>query len=73
MIGPGKYDDVCTLARQLAGAKGCIVIIRDGKNGDGFSAQLSLGDLQALPSVLRSIAGQIERDESDVPRGVNLD
>jgi len=45
MLGPGKYDDVCTTARQMAGAEVALVVIINGKQGSGFSMQ---GDAHAL-------------------------
>lgn len=38
-IGPGKYDDICTVARESAKASAAIVIILDGVSGSGFSCQ----------------------------------
>ncbi len=62
--GPGKYDDICTQARVSAQADGAIVIIVGGKKGNGFSAQLSQESLARVPSVLRSVADQIEQSEN---------
>lgn len=59
-IGPGKYDDLCTEARTKAGAEGALLLIVNGARGSGFSAQLSLELTLTLPSILRSIANQIE-------------
>jgi len=63
-VGPGKYDDLCTFVREQAQAQGAIIIIRGGKGGDGFSAQLSLEDLLVLPNILRVMANEIEADQS---------
>jgi hypothetical protein len=60
-LGPGKYDDLCTKAREEAGAAGCILIIFDGKSGHGFSAQLPPGVLPFAPILLRDVADQIEK------------
>lgn len=60
--GPGKYDELCTMARELSQARGCFVVIIGGNRGDGFSGQLT-GDLVAtvdVPALLRSMADQIE-------------
>lgn len=39
MKGPGKYDQLCTMVREEAGAEGgAIVIIFDGNQGSGFMA-----------------------------------
>lgn len=62
MIGPGKYDDLCTKAREDAKARGAILIIIDGERGAGFSCQADLAVLCGLPAALRSLANQIEGD-----------
>jgi hypothetical protein len=62
MIGPGKYDDLCTEAREAAEAEGAILIILGGNKGPGFSAQLPMTvDLRIVAALLREVAGQIER------------
>jgi hypothetical protein len=38
-IGPGKYDYICTMAREAAQAQAAMVIIFDGTQGSGFSIQ----------------------------------
>lgn len=63
MLGPGKYDEACTKARELTKAEGAVLIIYNGEFGHGFSAQLTIPAVSALPKVLRQIADQIERDE----------
>lgn len=67
MIGPGKYDGACTVARQLCGAQGAVLIILDG-NGGGFSAQLTAEQQPALPMVLRQVADQIEADSLGIKK-----
>ena len=62
MIGPGKYDDVTTLVREQTQAQGVIVIVISGQHGSGFSVQAPLGVQIALPTLLRSLAAQIESD-----------
>lgn len=61
MLGPGKYDDVLTTARERTGGS-CILIVIDGKQGSGFACQTDLMALQRLPQMLRHIADQIEKD-----------
>ncbi len=63
--GPGKYDDVCTLAREEANAEGAILIIINGDKGTGFSSQATLAQTQQLPSILRSMAAEIERNAAN--------
>lgn len=67
MIGPGKYDDLCTLVRKSANAAGAVVIILDGKIGDGFACQGPLILTRALPGILRDVANQIEEDAKNEP------
>jgi hypothetical protein len=64
MIGPGKYDDLCTLVRQRAGigredGGGVIVIVLGGKRGNGFSCQADLMTTLTLPDLLEDIARQM--------------
>ena len=57
--GPGIYDNLCTTVRLTTQARGVIVIIIDGSQGSGFSAQLA-PELQAgLPDVLEATAQQM--------------
>jgi hypothetical protein len=62
MQGPGKYDDLATMVREQAKAKGVIVIVFGGDKGAGFSVQGDLETMLALPKILRSTADQIEQD-----------
>ena len=64
-IGPGKYDDVCTLAREAAGAEVACVIILNGNKGSGFSMQ---GDEKAIlghldvARLLEAVAATLRKD-----------
>lgn len=62
MLGPGKYDEICTKAREDAKADSCILIVHNGINGSGFSTQATLPFLLTLPNILRHLADQIEMD-----------
>lgn len=63
MIGPGKYDDVATAAREATGARdGVLMLVFSGRLGHGFSAQLSPEALERVPKILREVADQVERD-----------
>jgi hypothetical protein len=64
MLGPGKYDSLCTKVREEAKAAGAIVLIFDGEKGSGFSCQATLEITNNLANMLRSMADQIE---SSVP------
>jgi hypothetical protein len=59
MIGAGKYNDEATIVRAITGG-GVILIVVDGCKGNGFSAQLTIGDQLRIPAMLRDIADGIE-------------
>lgn len=59
MIGPGKYDDLCTTVRKKAKARGAIVIVLGGNKGNGFSCQADLASTLMLPDLLETLAKQI--------------
>jgi hypothetical protein len=63
-IGPGKYDDLCTMVREKAEAEGAIVIVFGGKRGSGFSCQADLEATLRLPDILESVAKQIRESGS---------
>jgi hypothetical protein len=73
-VGPGKYDDLCTLVRERAGigdqdSGGAIVIVIGGNRGNraigelcyGFSCQSDLETTLALPDILESVAEQMRK------------
>lgn len=62
MIGPGKYDDICTEVREKTKARSVLVIIIGGNKGEGFSVQSDIGTLMKLPTILRNVADQIGRE-----------
>ena len=61
-LGPGKYDALCTAAREGAKARGALLIILDGEHGNGFSCQADLVSTLTLPDLLEDVARQIRRD-----------
>lgn len=63
MIGPGKYDDLCTYVREKSEAQGALILIINGNKGLGFSCQMTLPDVLALPAMLRAMADEIEADQ----------
>jgi hypothetical protein len=63
--GPGKYDAICTQARESAQAEGAIVIIINGNMGSGFSVQGPADLVQQLPNILQSMASQIRNEVLD--------
>lgn len=62
MLGPGKYDDLCTRVREETKAEATILLVFNGNNGSGFSCQAPLDVTLSLPQMLRSMADQIEAD-----------
>lgn len=61
-IGPGKYDDLCTLVRERTEAKGVLLIVVGGNNGLGFSCQADLVTTLSLPQLLRTVADMLDAD-----------
>jgi hypothetical protein len=64
MLGPGKYNEATTRAREETGAEGVILIVFKGKHGNGFSCQAPFDIQIRLPAILRDVAEGIERDFS---------
>ncbi len=62
MIGPGKYDDICTNARLQARAEGAVLMIVGGKDGSGFSVQGPARLHGNLPRLLEDIAEHVRAD-----------
>lgn len=60
--GPGKYDELATYVRECTEAEGVVVLVFGGKSGSGFSVQADLATTYALPSILRRLADDMERD-----------
>ncbi len=60
--GPGKYDDICTLAREAASAEGAVLMIIKGNLGGGFSIQVPPEMLPNLPKLLETMANEIRKD-----------
>lgn len=66
MMGPGKYDDLCSLVRERAGigdhdGGGVIVIVLGGHHGNGFSCQADLATTLLLPDLLEQVARQMRQ------------
>lgn len=62
MIGPGKYDAWCTRVREATNARGVILIVVDGEEGQGFSCQADLQTTLRLPDALEAVARHIRAD-----------
>lgn len=67
--GPGKYDDLCTAAREGAAADACVLIILGGTRGSGFSIQGLWPVLAHLPDMLEATAAAIRQDMAMGQRG----
>ena len=65
MLGPGKYDELCTYVREQTKAAGVVVIVLGGEDGHGFSVQAPLEVAATLPRLLRIMADSIERDTTN--------
>ena len=62
-VGPGRYNEVCTLVRKRTRARAVVLLILDGDRGQGFEVQTA--DpllLKGLPALLRNMAEAIEAD-----------
>lgn len=67
--GTGVYDDVCAQALLAARGSAAVLIVFNGKRGDGFSLVATSADVaaivaRALPKVLRETAMQLEADNA---------
>ena len=70
-LGAGRYDALCSEAREKAHALGAMLIIFSGVHGDGFSAQLAPELTRAIPAILRYMADEIEASFTPPPTGVH--
>ena len=57
-LGPGKYDDACSAARDKTGGSVLLIVVR-GAKGSGFSCQADLETLLSLPDILEGIAREL--------------
>lgn len=62
MMGPGKYDKLCGLARRKAHADAAILMIFNGDKGSGFSVVSEAGMLAHIPALLERVAAEIRAD-----------
>ena len=63
MFGPGKYDELCTAAREETKAVAVVLIVINGEHGNGFSCQThDLTLLAKIPDILESVAAGIRAD-----------
>jgi len=62
MVGPGKYDDLCTYVREQTKAQVVLVIILGGEKGDGFSCQGDSYAMGLVPDLLDTVARGVRSD-----------
>jgi hypothetical protein len=62
--GPGRYNAECTAAREACASEGAVLLVYNGRHGQGFEVQGPLEMIAALPRVLRELASQIEQQQS---------
>jgi hypothetical protein len=60
-IGLGKYDSLCTVARESTMAEGVLLIVINGVYGSGFSAQVTPEILANVSEFLRRTADDIDQ------------
>lgn len=66
--GPGKYDMLTTLVRDLTGADAVVVLVAGGIRGTGFDVQIAAPPerqaavVRALADALRAAAAQMDQD-----------
>ncbi len=61
-IGPGKYGDALKKVLKEIESKEGLLIVIGGPKGHGFSAVISQESTLVLPTLLRSIADSVEKD-----------
>lgn len=70
-IGPGKYDDLCTLVREELKKRGIVahavmlIVTGSHPSESGFSIQATLPQTLLLPKMLRYMATSIESDHKE--------
>jgi len=71
-LGPGKYDDVCSMARERVGlggseeiesdaGGGVLLVVIGGNRGNGFACQADLETTLMLPDFLEHVAREIRK------------
>lgn len=64
MLGPGKYDAICTQVREETGGS-VLLIVLGGIYGSGFSVQATADVVADVGTILRKTADDIE---GSIPR-----
>lgn len=61
MPGPNQYDAQADEVRNATHAKGVVLLVFDGSEGNGFSVRTDDPAIAAnVPTILRSVAQQLE-------------
>jgi hypothetical protein len=74
MIGPGKYDDICTEIRERLGAQGVVLVVLNGTRGHGVSQQVMAKPetvkplMAALAGMLNEVASGLVKTGEDIAR-----
>lgn len=63
LYNPSKYDELCTIAREMSHADGAILIIINGTRGSGFAVQAPIELVLKIPALLRETADNIEAEQ----------
>jgi hypothetical protein len=62
--GPGKYDNICTTAREAAQADSVVLIVLNGVHGSGFSVQSSARlDQHSLADLLEIVVNAMREGQ----------
>jgi len=61
-IGPGKYDEMVTFIRESHLANGVVLIVFGGVKGSSFCIQATPEIQVKIPTLLREMAVNIEKD-----------
>jgi len=62
--GPGKYDELCREVQDRTNARGAIVLIFDGDQGNGFSVRAEFEIIATLPEILEQMATDIRKSRT---------
>ena len=65
MLGKGTYDKEHDVVHEQCGATSSILIVLDGKKGQGMSCKIHEKHLKMLPDILRTVADGIGPELED--------
>jgi hypothetical protein len=61
--GGGRYEKECEAAYRACEAEMTLLIVHNGKNGDGFSVVGTEKTVNQIPRILRAVADAIEESQ----------